>query len=186
VRVSTVSDLRIRRYDPRDGAAVRRLHRRALRDAGTDPADVPGTEDLARVEATYVDAGGEFLVGVRPADGAPGSHDCAGPFRTHDGTVVSMGGYLPCEAGHADERTVEGAAELHRMRVAPAHQRAGHGRRLLAALERRARESGFERLLATTAVGQAGAVAFYREEGYAETGRSTAGDYELVHFEKRL
>jgi GNAT superfamily N-acetyltransferase len=173
--------VRLRRYEPDDGAAVRRLHERALADAGTDPADVPGTEDLRAIEATYLAAGGEFLVGlVSDAEAAP-----AVP-RVADGALVAMGGYLPSEAGHDDERTVEGAAELHRMRVAPAHQREGHGRRLLAALERRAREAGFERLLATTAARQRASTRFYPAEGYTETGRSTHGDYELVHFEKRL
>ena len=72
------------------------------------------------------------------------------------------------------------------MRVAPTHQRSGYGGRLLAALERRARTAGFDRLLATTAARQQGAVRFYPAAGYAETDRSTTGDYELVHFEKPL
>jgi GNAT superfamily N-acetyltransferase len=173
--------VRLRRYEETDADAVWRLHERALADAGTDPGDVPGTEDLRDVEASYLEAGGEFLVGVLPeAEAAP----AAG--RVADGALVAMGGFLPSEAGHADERTVEGAAELHRMRVAPAHQRQGYGRQLLAALERRAREAGFDRLLATTATRQRASTRFYPAEGYTETGRSTHGDYELIHFEKEL
>ena len=172
--------MRLRRYEDGDGDAVWRLHERALADAGTDPAAVPGTEDLRRVGKVYLD-GGEFLVGLLPeseaADAVP---------RVADGALAAMGGFLPNEDGHDDERTVRGAAELHRMRVAPAHQRQGYGRRLLVALEERAREAGFERLLATTAARQRASTRFYPAEGYTETGRSTHGDYELVHFEKAL
>jgi ribosomal protein S18 acetylase RimI-like enzyme len=196
------SDVHLRRYDPRDGDAVRHLHRIALRDAGTDPADVPGTADLRRIGAIYLDGDGDFVVGVRRqsrdqatdgtrggdgrTDAETGSGADETPLATYDGRLVSMGGFVPSEAGYADERTVPGAAELHRMRVAPADQRAGHGRRLLAELERRARAAGFDRATATTAARQAAAVSFYAAAGYAEVGRSRAGEYELVHFEKDL
>jgi ribosomal protein S18 acetylase RimI-like enzyme len=173
--------LRLRRYEAADADAVWRLHERALADAGTDPADVPGTDDLRDVETAYLERGGEFLVGVLSAEAA-----APGVPRVADGALAAMGGYLPTEAGHADERSVEGAAELHRMRVAPAHQRAGLGRELLDALERRARAAGFELLVATTAARQRAAARFYPAEGYTETGRSAHGDYELIHFEKQL
>ncbi|MFB6191904.1 MAG: GNAT family N-acetyltransferase [Haloarculaceae archaeon] len=171
----------IRRYDPRDAEAVWRLHELAFRDLPTDPSDIPGTDDLRDVEAAYLDAGGEFLVGVLP----DGEASPAAP-RTRDGALVAMGGFLPSAAGHDDERTVEGAAELHRMRVAPAHQGAGHGRAILDALEDGIREAGLTPALATTAKRQERAVAFYAAAGYARVGTSTEGDYELVHFEKRL
>lgn len=173
--------MRLRRYEETDADAVRRLHERALADAGTDPADVPGTDDLRDVTAAYIESGGEFLVGVLGTEAAAPELS-----RVADGALVAMGGYLPTEAGHADERSVAGAAELHRMRVAPAHQRAGLGRELLDALEGRAREAGFELLLATTAARQRAAARFYPAEGYTETGRSTHGGYELLHFEKAL
>jgi ribosomal protein S18 acetylase RimI-like enzyme len=178
--------LRIRRYEADDADAVWELHERAMADAGTDPSAIPGTDDVRRVEEAYLAVGGEFLVGVLPgADGpAPGSGD-EPALSVEDDALVAMGGFLPTEAGHEDERSVPGAAELHRMRVAPAHQRRGYGRRLLDGLESRAREAGFERLLAT-ARRQRSAVRFYAGEGYARTGTSTYGEYELVHFEKRL
>jgi ribosomal protein S18 acetylase RimI-like enzyme len=181
-------DLRLRRYDPRDADAVWRLHRWAFEDGGTDPDDVPGTDDLRRVEAAYLDPGGEFLVGV--VDGAgervPAGADADRPPTTFDGRVVVMGGIVPSEARRDDERTAPDAVELHRMRVAPTHQRAGYGRRLHDALEAAARERGFDRLLATTATTQTAALEFYPALGYAEVGRSTAGDYTLVHYEKAL
>ena len=106
--------LELREYDRRDADAVWRLHELAFRDLGTDPDDVPGTEDLRNVREAYLESGGGFLVGTVPAA-------AAGPAvpRVHDGALVAMGGFLPGEAGHDDERTVAGAAELHRMRVAP-------------------------------------------------------------------
>ena len=122
--------LELRQYDPRDADTVWTLHEWAMRDAGTDPDDVPGTGDLRDVAGSYLDAGGDFLVGVMD-DMGRGDR----PPTTFDGAVVAMGGVLPNEAGHADERTVSGAGELHRMRVAPTHQRRGYGQRLLAALE---------------------------------------------------
>ena len=176
--------VRLRPYDPRDAEAVWTLHEWALRDAGVDPSDVPGTEDLRDVPGSYLDVGGAFLVGVVDEGGADATDDR--PPATFDGRVVAVGGLLPNEAGHADERTVPGAAELHRMRVAPTHQRRGYGRRLLAALERRAAARGFDPVLATTARRQSGAVALYRNAGYEAVGESREAGYDLVHFEKAL
>ena len=125
-----VEDVQFRRYDPRDEDAVWRLHEWAMEAAGTDPADIPGTEDLRRIESAYLD-GGEFLVGI----GRPTERDlerATFPV-TFDGALVAMGGLCSSEASRADERTVPGAAA-----------------------------------------------------GYREVDRSTRGEYELVHFEKRL
>lgn len=182
------SNLRLRRYDDRDAAAVWELHELAMEPTATDPDDIPGTDDLRTIEGTYLDAGGEFLVGVLPdAETGATAENRVGPAPgVHDGVLVAMGGVLPNEAGHDDERAVAGAAELHRMRVAPASQREGYGRELLHALEEWAREAGFDPLLATTARTQPAAVEFYREEGYEAVGESTEAGYKLVHFEKSL
>lgn len=186
------TDVTFRRYDERDADAVWALHEWAMAAAGPDPADIPGTDDLRRIESAYLEAGGEFLVGVdtevgeAPADGDTADDDPRPLPRTVDGALVAMGGVVPSEAGQDDERSVPGAGELHRMRVAPPRQREGLGRHLLELLEARARESGFDRLLATTSTMQAAAVAFYSARGYREVDRSTVGDYRLVHFEKRL
>jgi ribosomal protein S18 acetylase RimI-like enzyme len=171
--------IQFRSYDDRDADAVWCLHEWAMRATGNDPSDIPGTSDLQNVETRYFDTGGGFLVGVVSAadDELP---------ETFDGSLAAMGGFLPNEVGHADERTVPGAAELHRMRVAPSRQRRGYGRSLLHKLERQVAERGYDVLLATTSQSQPAAVAFYRDEGYQEVGRSTQGAYELVHFEKRL
>jgi GNAT superfamily N-acetyltransferase len=183
-----MTDLHVRRHEAGDADAVRTLHEWAMGETDTDPGDVPGTEDLDSVEASYLDAGGEFLVGV--LDGDPATATPAGadrrPPAVADGTLVAMGGVLPSAAGHDEERRVEGAAALHRMRVAPTHQGRGYGRAILDALEAAARERGFDVVLATTARTQPRAVAFYPAAGYDLVGESTAAGYELVHYEKRL
>ena len=178
-----MNDLRCRPFDPRDASAVRRVDELSLAETETDPEDIPGSGDLADVAASYLDRGGEFLVGVVPE---PLDIENGAAIATHDGTVVAIGGYLPSEAGYEDERTVPGAAELHRMRVHPAVQGQGYGRDLLAALESRITTAGFDPILATTARRQRKAIAFYPNAGYEQVGKSTLGEYELVHFEKRI
>jgi hypothetical protein len=40
----------VRRYRPADAPAVRTLHERVIRAAGTDPTDLPNADDIADVE----------------------------------------------------------------------------------------------------------------------------------------
>lgn len=177
-----------RQYEPADADAVAELDGWAMRAAGTDPTDIPGHGDVERVDSVYLDSGGAFLVGVvDPADAA-GLFDTADPdsFETVDGLVAAMGGFLPNEAGYDDERTVEAAAELHRMRVAPPLQGRGYGTVLLEALEERARRAGFSCVLATTAQRQGRALTLYSGAGYEQVDSSVYGEYNLVHFEKCL
>ena len=178
-----MSDLRCRSFDPRDASAVQRVDELALAETETDPDDIPGSGDLADVAGSYLDRGGEFLVGVLPE---PLDVEDSTDITTHDGSIVAIGGYLPSEAGYEDERTVPGAAELHRMRVHPAAQGRGYGRDLLAALESKIAAAGFDPILATTARRQQTAIAFYPSAGYEQVGESTMGEYKLVHFEKRV
>ena len=198
-----VENLRLRQYERRDSDAVAALDAWALGETQTDPEDIPGREDIHDIEAAYLDSGGDFVVGVlkrdsecgrRLGDRAVETGDGAttvetgngATVETGDGCMVAMGGFLPSAAGHDDERTVAGAAELHRMRVAPPCQRRGYGAALLAELEARAAAAGFERALATTAARQQAAVAFYPAHGYDRVGTSTYGAYDLVHFQKEL
>lgn len=176
--------IRFRRYGYPDQEALEYLNRWALQEMGTDPTDIPGHDDLADIPGTYFEAGGDFIVGI--GDGQELSPERARALETEDGIVLAMGGYLPNEAGYADERRVDGAAELHRMRVAPPVQRRGFGRALLNALQRRAQAAGFLTLVATTAARQQPAVKFYSSNGFAEIERTSYHEYELVHFEKHL
>ena len=149
----------IRRYQPRDAAAVRRLNDEVLRDAGTDPADIPHPDDIEDVQSAYIDTGGEFLVAEL------------------DNDVVGMGGLR-----------VDGTeGELFRMRVAIDRQGEGIGTALLDALESAARERGVERLSAWTAKRQSAAVGFYPNHGYEQVETATRDpDYTLIHFRKEL
>ncbi|MFC7132912.1 MULTISPECIES: GNAT family N-acetyltransferase [Salinibaculum] len=150
--------MNVRRYRPGDGEAVRRLHERVLRDAGTDPADIPHPEDIEDVRASYIEAGGEFLV------------------VEDDGEIVAIGGLR-----------VDGTeGELFRMRVAIDRQGEGIGSRLLDALETAARERGVETLHAETAQRQEKAVEFYPANGYEQVGTSPRGEYTLIAYEKDL
>ena len=179
--MTVTDDLQLRRCRADDIEAILELDGWALREAGTDPADVPGSGDLRELPESYREAGGEFVVGTLPEAAADARLPELG-----ESHLIAAGGFRPTDAGYGDERAVEGAAELHRMRVAPPHQGRGYGRELLSELERRARAAGFRLLLATTAVRQRSAVEFYPAAGYREVGRSTYGNYDLVHFEKEI
>ena len=188
------TELSLRSYEPRDDEAIWALHEWAMEETDVNIADIPGTEDLHTVETAYLETGGAFVVGTvnseQPLDeqstAAEQSAYTESDLATDDGLIVTMGGIVPNHAGHSDERDRPGAAEVHRMRVAPTHQRRGYGKQLLSELEQRAAAAGFETLLVTTSTRQSAALAFYAAQGYARTGSSTAGSYELVHFEKRL
>jgi len=153
-----VTDATIRRFEPGDTEAVLALNERAMAAEGTDPEDVPGIDDLHRIESEYLDSGGEFLVADLGGD------------------IVGMGGL-----------TIDGeTAEVFRMRVDPAYQRSGLGSALLDRLEQAARERGATWLLAETAARQQGATEFYPAHGFEEQGRRSFGEYELIQFERLL
>ncbi|MFC7176452.1 GNAT family N-acetyltransferase [Halosegnis marinus] len=150
---------RLRRATDADSDALVALHRSAIRAAGSDPDDVPGNEDLRDIERAFHGAGGELLV-------------------VEDGNdPVAMGGFKP-----RDGDTVE----VVRMAVADGARGEGYGSRVLAELERRAREAGYEGVVLETTARQERAMAFYPRRGYEETGRRTVGEYEVVAFGKPL
>jgi GNAT superfamily N-acetyltransferase len=151
--------LTIRRYQAGDREAVWSLHNLALEEVGAHAGNGPWDEDVRRVEATYLGDGGEFLVGVL------------------EGRVVAMG---------ALRRRSAEVAEVKRMRVHPQVQRRGFGRAILVALERRARELGYVRLVLDTTTLQRAAIALYRDHGYVETGRATVAGFPTLLFAKRL
>ncbi|MFW5956324.1 MAG: GNAT family N-acetyltransferase [Halorhabdus sp.] len=148
----------IRRYRAGDADAVGRVHRRALQDAGTDPADVPGNQDLRWIEETFLRSGGEFLVAEQ------------------DGRIVACGGLL------IDGRT----AELMRIAVDPDAQREGFGSAILAGLEAAASDRGCDRVVLTTAGRQVAATQFYHDHGYERRELRQVNGYELIDFEKSL
>jgi ribosomal protein S18 acetylase RimI-like enzyme len=150
-----------RRATDADRDRLRTLHRRAIRSAGSDPADVPG-DYLDSIAGSFDGRGGVLYV-------------------LEDGDdVVAMGGLRPVAEGG------DTAAELVRIAVAPEHQGEGLGDRIVGALESFARETGFERVGLETTARQRAARGLYRSRGYEETGRRRVGEYEVLAFEKRL
>jgi ribosomal protein S18 acetylase RimI-like enzyme len=94
-----------------------------------------------------------------------------------DGQLVAMGGLRRLSA------TV---GEVKRMRVHPDRQREGLGQAILDRLEASAAALGLRELVLDTTTSQTAAQAFYRKNGYEETGRKPHGRFELVFFRKRL
>jgi GNAT superfamily N-acetyltransferase len=158
--VWTFSALRIRRYTSADNATVFALHRECLAQVGVRPGDgVYYDDDFARVEETYLRAGGEFVVGE------------AG------GRIAAIGGLR-----RIDAETVE----MVRLRVRPDQQGQGYGAAVVAVLEERAVELGYQVLRADTTVKQPVAMELYRSSGWRELSRRVTGATVTVYFEKCL
>lgn len=138
------------------------MHERAIRAAPIEFIDgAPGDRPLTRIPEYYLDAGGEFLVGLV------------------DDTIVAIGGFL-----HEDGRT----CRLRHLRVDPAHQRQGYATQLLTELETRARSRGIEEAMLQTNERLVAARQLYEENGYEETAREMHSDTEhvFVQYRKRL
>lgn len=167
------SALHLRRYRPDDRQRVEEIMVEALRDADAYFAGVP--DDL---EATLRDAhgqgGGEFLVGEDH-----GAIVATGAFRPPKGLVVEALGSVP-----------EGSAELKRMHVAPDYQRRGYGQRMLDALQRRARDAGYTKLVLATTDLQPAAQSFYEANGFTmghrESMTASGTSFELLAYQKAL
>ena len=153
----TAEPLRIRRYEPGDRRAVRRLHDDALNEVGAHLGTGPWDDDLDEIETFYLDEGGEFLVGVV------------------GGEVVAMG---------ALRQISPEWAELKRMRVRPGLQGRGYGQAMLDALHRRASDLGYSRLRLDTTVQQRGAQRLYLKNGYREAGRGVVGPFDCIFYER--
>ena len=151
--------MKVRRYIASDHDAVWDLHNIALNEVGAHAGNGPWDDDLHRIEAEYLEAGGEFYVGII------------------DGRIVAMG---------ALKRLNDTRAEICRMRVHPDLQRRGFGTRILSKLEHRAREMGFRTLTLETTAGQTAAIGIYTKAGYIEIARGRKLGFDVLTFEKRL
>jgi GNAT superfamily N-acetyltransferase len=107
--------LELRSFRDDDAEAVWQLHDLALEEAGAHGGQGPWEDDLRDIHATYLDSGGEFLVGFV------------------NGELVAIGGLV---------RRSPDEGEIRRMRVHPDFQRRGLGRLLLERLEERAQALG--------------------------------------------
>jgi ribosomal protein S18 acetylase RimI-like enzyme len=154
--------LSIRRYEPRDFERVVELHVLGLRQTGTHVDGWAHGTDLASPEslaATYLGDGADFVVGEV------------------GGVIIAMGGLRPFDATRV---------EMKRVRVHPDHQRRGYGNAVVAALEVRARELGYEAVHLDTTTGQVPAIRMYEARGYEEVGRGSLQRFDIVLMEKSL
>jgi len=149
--------LHIRRYEPSEKRAIRRLHDDALNEVGAHLGSGPWDEDLDEIKDVYLESGGEFLVGML------------------QGEVVAMG---------ALRRISPERAEITRMRVRPGLQGCGYGQAMLDALHRRAAELGYSTLRLDTTVQQRAARHLYVKNGYREVGRGSIGPFWCVFYER--
>jgi GNAT superfamily N-acetyltransferase len=164
--------LTLRKYRPADRERVLAVHEAALRDEGIYVEGAP-EPDLDDIVAAYPDQGGVFLVG------------------TVDGRVVGTGAIRPAQEYITEFLDVdEDTAEVKRMRVAPAHQGRGYGRRIYEALEARARDRGFDELVLDTMSTLEAARRLYESEGFEFVRRERFNDraepFELLFYRKRL
>jgi len=147
--------LRIRRYEPDDREAADAVIEAALRHANAYFEDAPALVDGDRL-AEYVEEGGEFLVGLL------------------DGELVATTAFRPPKGVAADLATADDdTAEVKRMHVHPDHHRQGFGQAMYDELEARASDAGYDRLILSTSARQEPAHAFYRQNGYEQTGQTT-------------
>lgn len=152
----------IRRFHPSDEAQVRALHELALRGVGAliqGPDAEALDRDLHDINASYIGAGGDFLVD------------------DVDGRIIAMGALRPDGAG---------TAELKRLRVHPDWQRQGRGRAMLRVLEQRARDLGFRALVLDTTEDLVAARSLYASAGYVETRRTELYGHTFIFMRKLL
>lgn len=167
-------ELSIRRFRSPDVPRLQELNETALRQVD---AYVEGVTDgdLGEIAESYVDPGGEFLVGEG------------------DGKIVAMGALKPvdpddgtCFAANRLESGERPAAEITRMRVDPDHQQQGYGTRMLERLETRAHDLGFAVLVLDTTRRQVGACRLYERFGYERIDVVQWREYEVCCYRKRL
>jgi ribosomal protein S18 acetylase RimI-like enzyme len=141
--MTEVHDVRFRSYEPRDSLAVKGLNVAALRSIYPPYRNGPWNSDLDEIEARYLN-GGDFIVG------------------TLDSTVVAMG---------ALRRVSDAVVEIKRVGVDPNYQGRGIGRALLAVMEARAAELGFDTIVLDTTEKQLVAQHLYEKHGHVENDR---------------
>lgn len=131
----------IRSFEATDAAVVKPLFIEALRTVYPTIGAGEWTSDLDNVRQFYQANGGAFLVAEAEANGE----------------IVGEGGI---------HRVDDTTAEMKRVAVSPDFQEGGIGQKMVAALESRARELGFSKMVLDTTLGQAAARHIYEKAGY--------------------
>lgn len=162
-------------------AEVERLMNAASVAIASEPEDSRDAKQC--VAAYYKELDQRFEGGFDPGNGGyagkPASKNASGVFliaRLH-GRAVGCGVLKPLDAS---------TAEIKRMWVAPDARGLGVARRLLEALEGRARQAGMRRVVLDTNRSLLEAQAMYRKSGYHEIGRYNDNSYADFFFEKQL
>jgi GNAT superfamily N-acetyltransferase len=160
-----MKSLQFTRYRPDYLEQILALHRSIVSELTANigfPIGISQDEeeaDLRTIEQTYLQNGGEFLVGLL------------------EGEIIAMGGF---------RRLSDTSAELRRMRIRKDFQDKGCGSKLLKELENRAMESGIRMLSFETARARSLTLKFYHKHNYRETGHGYYGKVETVYFSKTL
>lgn len=153
------SSFTVRRYEASDAEAVVELHEQRSWDVAHPEPEHEVYDDIDDIEGAYLDAGGEFLVGLE------------------DDHLVATGGYDP-----VDDETVV----LKRLRVDPAYQRQGYGDALLTELEARAEAAGYDEMIIDETGMNTTAQAFLESHGYEVTATDIHLGTELLSYRKPL
>ena len=151
--------MQLRRYESKFNDSILALHRSAIEGFSLGMSQLQDEADLMAIELTYLDSGGEFLLGFV------------------DDQLVAMGGF---------KRLSGTLAELKRMRIKRDCQGHGYGSAVLSALEQRALEVGILTLCLETAKRRPLTLEFYRKHGYLEEGAGFYGSVETVKFSKLI
>jgi len=147
-----MTTLRVRRARPEDSERIRELNELAMSETPEWVPEAPDA-DLADVEHHYLDAGGEFLVGVA------------------EGQIVATGAYESPEGWMREQcstasRSTDSTVELSRMRVDPDCWGRGYGTRVYEELASRARSAGRRAFVLNTGVDNDRARGFYESLGF--------------------
>lgn len=164
------ADVSVRLARPGDAAAIAGVQRDVWLQsyAALLPPEVADEFDL-----------GEAVNGWTAAITAPPSQRHLLLVALENGDVVGFSTHGPAEDPDVDSQTT---GELLAVHVSPAHLRAGHGSRLMAALVDHARTDGFTSLVGWVFAADDAMRAFLRETGWEADGATRDLDLgQLVH-----
>ncbi|MDP8908871.1 MAG: GNAT family N-acetyltransferase [Chloroflexota bacterium] len=149
--------LELRSFRDDDTQAVRQLHHLALDDVGAHGGRGRWEDDLRDIRGTYIDSGGDFLVGLLETSWWRWAASFAAP------PTRRKSGACACTPS----------------------QRCGFGRLLLERLEERARALGCRVIRLDTTEQQTAAQRLYESAGYRETGRRQTARFRFIDSPRR-